>query len=72
MNRSVGLFVMALGGAAVVIGLLVYSGAFGWFGRLPGDIRIENENTRIFIPLTSMVLVSVVGSILLALFRRFF
>ncbi|MFR0309415.1 DUF2905 domain-containing protein, partial [Escherichia coli] len=26
-----------------------------WFGRLPGDIRIESERSRVFIPITSMV-----------------
>lgn len=41
-----------------------------WFGRLPGDIRIEGERGRLFIPVTSMVLVSLVVSVLLALLRR--
>ncbi|GAB4020471.1 MAG: DUF2905 domain-containing protein [Bdellovibrio sp.] len=34
------------------------------FGRLPGDIRIENEHTKIYIPLTSMLIVSAILSIL--------
>lgn len=42
---------------------------FSWFGRLPGDIHIRSENTSVFIPLTSMILVSVVVSLLLRLFR---
>ncbi len=41
-----------------------------WFGRLPGDIRIEGERGRLFIPVTSMVLVSLVVNVLLALLRR--
>lgn len=41
-----------------------------WFGRLPGDIRIENEHSRVFIPITSMVLVSIVLTVLLNLLRR--
>jgi uncharacterized protein HemY len=35
-------------------------GLFSWFGNLPGDIRIEGDNTRVFIPITSMIIVSVV------------
>jgi hypothetical protein len=61
---------IVLGIAAIVIGLLVRVGALGWFGNLPGDIRIETERTRVFIPITSMLLVSIVISLLLSLFRR--
>ena len=56
------------------IGLLTWVGGLSWFGRLPGDIRITSGNTRIFIPVTSMLLLSlglsVVLSIVLFLLRR--
>jgi hypothetical protein len=71
-SRQTGLLVIALGAAAVVVGLLIYSGGLSWFGRLPGDIRIEGENTRVFIPITSMLLVSLVLTLLVNLLRRFF
>jgi Protein of unknown function (DUF2905) len=54
----------------VVIGLGVWSGALSWFGRLPGDIRIEREGMRIYIPLVSMLLLSVLLSLILYLFKR--
>ncbi len=41
-----------------------------WFGRLPGDIRIESEKGRIFIPITSMIVVSVILTIIVNLYRR--
>jgi hypothetical protein len=41
-----------------------------WFGKLPGDINIQSGRTRVFIPITSMVVVSVVLTVLLNLFRR--
>jgi len=41
-----------------------------WFGRLPGDIRYESGNSRVFIPITSMILLSVVLTIIVNLFRR--
>lgn len=40
-----------------------------WFGKLPGDIHIDKGNTRIFIPITSMAVVSVVLTIIVNLFR---
>ncbi|MBI5102711.1 MAG: DUF2905 domain-containing protein [Nitrospirae bacterium] len=43
-----------------------------WFGRLPGDINIESERSRIFIPITSMIIVSIVLTILINLFKRLF
>lgn len=67
---GVGRVLIVLGVVAIVVGLLVRVGALGWFGNLPGDIRIESGRTRVFIPLTSMLIVSVVLSVLLSLFRR--
>jgi membrane protein implicated in regulation of membrane protease activity len=72
MNRNVGLLVVIAGGALVVLGLLIYSGALSWFGRLPGDIRYEGEHTRFYFPLVSSILVSILLSVLLYLLRRFF
>lgn len=56
----------------VVIGaVLQYAPwAVAWFGRLPGDIRIETANGRVFIPVTSMILLSIVLSVLVNIFRR--
>jgi hypothetical protein len=71
-SRPLGLLFIALGLAAVVVGLLVGSGALAWFGRLPGDIRIVRPGVQVFFPLTSMILVSVVLSLVLYLVRRFF
>lgn len=52
---------MWLGAAVFVVGALVRfaPSLFSWFGNLPGDIRIEGENSRVYIPITSMILVSV-------------
>ena len=43
---------------------------FSWFGKLPGDIRIERENGVFFFPFTSMLLLSIVISAVLAIFFR--
>jgi DUF2905 family protein len=72
MNRSIGLLIVITGAALIVLGLLIYSGAPSWFGRLPGDIRYQGEHTRVYIPIVSSLLISVVLSLLFYLFRRFF
>jgi uncharacterized protein HemY len=48
------------------------SGALPWLGRLPGDVRIERENVRIYVPIVSMIVLSVVLSLVLYIARRFF
>jgi hypothetical protein len=72
MNRTVGLMVIVGGICLAFVGLLIYAGALSWFGRLPGDIRYESENVRVYIPIVSMLLVSLVLSLLFYLLRRFF
>jgi len=60
---------MLIGAGVVVLGALVRfaPGLFSWFGNLPGDIRLEGENSRVFIPITSMIVVSVVLTIVVNL-----
>lgn len=69
-SRTLGLLIVALGLGAVVIGLLVAAGGFQWFGRLPGDIRYKGEHTRVYVPITSMIIVSVVLTVILSLLSR--
>jgi hypothetical protein len=61
----------------VILGivLLVLGLAWPWLvksglGRLPGDIIIERENFRFYFPITTSILVSIVLSLLIWLFRR--
>ncbi|HYO58466.1 DUF2905 domain-containing protein [Archangium sp.] len=68
--KSAGLILVLAGAVLIVIGLLVYSGALSWFGRLPGDLRWEGEHTRVYFPLTSMLLLSVLLSLLAFVLRR--
>lgn len=63
---------MLAGLALLAAGVILYfvPGALGWFGKLPGDINIERGSTRIFFPLTSMIIVSLVLTLLVNLFFR--
>jgi hypothetical protein len=72
MDRSTGLLVIVGGIFIIIVGLLIYSGGLSWFGRLPGDIRYESGNVRVYVPIVSMLLVSLVLTLLFNLLRRFF
>jgi membrane protein implicated in regulation of membrane protease activity len=72
MTRSMGWLVIVAGICAIIIGILILAGGLSWFGRLPGDIRIETGRTRLYIPLTSMLLISLAISLIVYLVRRFF
>ena len=60
----------------IIAGLVLLAIGIAWpwlgslpFGRLPGDIVIERENFRFYFPLTTMILVSLLISVLVWLFR---
>jgi uncharacterized membrane protein len=72
MSPRFGIVLVVLGLAVVAIGLLAWTGALSWFGRLPGDIRVERENVRVYFPIVSMLLISVVLTLVLNLLRHFF
>ena len=63
---------IALGILLVAVGvILVYAPwLVSWFGRLPGDIRIEREGFSFYFPLGTCLLVSALISFLFWLFRR--
>lgn len=71
-SPSAGPILVTLGLTLVVVGLLVWVGGFGWFGRLPGDIRIERESAHVYVPLVSMLVISIVLNLVFYLIRRFF
>lgn len=67
-----GKFLVIVGLVIAGVGLLLWfaPNALSWFGRLPGDIRIERGNTRIYAPIASMLLISLVLTLLMNLLRR--
>jgi uncharacterized membrane protein YidH (DUF202 family) len=69
---SPGTILIVIGVGLILVGLLIWSGSLSWFGRLPGDIRIERETVRVYVPIVSMLAVSLVVSLVLYLVRRFF
>ncbi len=68
---GIGRLLIVGGIVLAVVGLvLVLAPNIPFLGRLPGDIRIENENVRVFIPLGTMLVVSIVLTIVLNLLSR--
>lgn len=63
---------IVLGTAMLAIGVLLHYAPWlvNWFGKLPGDIRIQNKNSFIFIPITSMIVISLLITLLSNLFFR--
>ena len=71
MMRELGRFVVIIGVATTLVGLVMWSGlAPKWLGRLPGDIRIEREHSSFYFPIVTCIILSVVLSLLFSLFRR--
>jgi len=67
---STGNWLIAAGVLLVIIGVAYKFGLLGWFGNLPGDIRYEGEHTKIYFPVVTMIVVSVVLSLLLLFVKR--
>ncbi len=68
-----GRFFIILGLALVVLGtVLSFSDFFSFLrlGRLPGDIQIKRENFSFYFPITTCILLSVILTLLLYLFRK--
>jgi hypothetical protein len=63
---------VVVGIVLILIGLtLTYAPwLVNWFGKLPGDIRIQNEKSFVFIPIVSMLIVSVILTLIVNLFFR--
>lgn len=70
MSPELGRLVLVVGIVLVVIGGLATFGIPLPFGRLPGDIAIEGERGGVYIPIVTMIIISVVLTILANLFLR--
>lgn len=77
MMKKIAYMLMGMGALLIMVGGILWlmaqssvSGLFSWFGRLPGDIRIERDGFTFFFPLTSMLLISLAINILIWLIRR--
>lgn len=71
-DMPVGKMLLILGLVIMVIGAILTwaPGLLNWFGKMPGDVRIEKEGSGFYFPVVSMIIVSIVLSILMNLFFK--
>jgi len=68
---EIGKMLMVFGVVIVLLGFALWSGiGAGWLGRLPGDVRIERGHSTFYFPIVTCLILSIVLSLLFALFRR--
>jgi hypothetical protein len=74
MNSQTGKWIIIAGVVIVITGILIYffHDKLNWLGKLPGDIRIEKENFRFYFPITTMIIISIVLTLLINIFKKFF
>jgi hypothetical protein len=71
---QIGKYIIIAGAALMALGALIYflGDKLNWFGNLPGDIKYERENIKVYFPIVTMIILSIAISLLMWLFRRFF
>ena len=70
--QDTGKLLMMAGAALLVLGLALYLGpSIPWLGRLPGDVRVERPGFRLYAPIASCIVISIVLTVLLNLLSRF-
>ena len=74
MDQHTGKYIIGFGILVVVAGLIVYffHDKLHWIGRLPGDIRIEKENSKFYFPITTMIIFSLLITIIVNVIRKLF
>ncbi len=73
MNSDTGKWIIIIGLFIVAAGVIVYffHDKLHWIGRLPGDIRIEKENLKFYFPLTTMIVLSLLLTLIVNIIKRF-
>jgi len=72
MSQPTGKLIIFFGIAIAIVGVVIYffPNAFKWFGRLPGDVRVEKENFRFYFPIVTMILLSLLLTLVLNIIKR--
>lgn len=67
-----GKILIIIGIVLIIAGLVIYFAGdkLTWLGHLPGDIRIEKGNTRFYFPITTMILLSVLISVIMWIIKK--
>jgi hypothetical protein len=73
MDGNTGKYIIVFGAIIIFTGIIIYffHDKLRWIGRLPGDIRIEKENSRFYFPITTMIVFSLVVTLLVNIIKKF-
>lgn len=72
MDQQTGKYIIIAGLLIVIAGILIYffHVYFKWFGKLPGDIRIEKGNTAFYFPIVTMLIISIAITLIVNIIKR--
>ena len=72
MDQNQGRYIILFGVIILIVGLIIYffGNKLSWVGHLPGDIRVEKENFKFYFPITTMILISVLLTLIINITRR--
>ena len=72
MDQQTGKYIIYFGIIVLVVGGLVYffHDKLNWLGKLPGDIRVEKENFKFYFPITTMILLSLLVTVIINVVRK--
>ena len=72
MPQALGKYIIFIGITLVLIGLILHFGGdrIKWLGHLPGDIRIEKGNFRFYFPITTMILISLIITLIINIIKK--
>lgn len=73
MNPNTGRIIIIIGVVIVLAGVIIYffGNKFHFLGRLPGDIRIERENSSFYFPIVTCILLSVLITVIVRVVQWF-
>jgi hypothetical protein len=71
--QSIGKILILIGAIILLAGIILwlFGNKLNWLGNLPGDIKVEKENFKFYFPITTMILLSAVLTIIMWIIRRF-
>ena len=71
--KTIGSSIILMGIAFIIIGVIVmFHDKIPFLGKMPGDISIKGKNTSFYFPIVTCIVISIILTILLNLFSKFF
>jgi hypothetical protein len=74
MHEQIGKILIVAGAFLLLAGIIIFffGNKLSWLGHLPGDIRIEKDNVSVYVPVTTMILLSILLTLLIHFLKKFF